>query len=213
MHPSGNCPGVPTCENSSLGMFGQETHPRRREKYREQLWEPTGLPWELGNNPGNSHPSAPHRGQEQPGFPGINQDTSKAEQASGAAPCNPLCKSWRCPREQPWPGAGKIPQICSQRPQEPQETPPGPALGFGQTPHGHQPPAGAGPEQVEPQEAAQNPFFFPVPSPGSILGSSTAQAPQPQRCFHGARDEFGISKNAKRHKSMDPRRTTEGRDL
>lgn len=60
-------------------MFRQETHPGRREKYREQLWEPAGLPWELGDNPGNSHPSAPQGGQEQLGFPGINQnkDSSK----------------------------------------------------------------------------------------------------------------------------------------
>lgn len=198
------------------GMFRQETHPRRREKYQEQLWEPTGLPWELGVNPGNSHPSAPQGGQEQPGFPGINQD----QDSSKAVPTFQGRRSLRSSFPQhllqtlevsqgaamSW--GAKIPQICSQRLQEPQETPPGAALGFGQTPQGHQPQHGLF-QRDGATGGCTKPFLFSSSKPRIHPGIQQ----WPQRHFHGARDESGITKNAKKHKSMDPPWTTEEREF
>lgn len=105
-----------------------------------------GLPWELGNNPGNSHPSAAQGEQEQPGFPGITQNKDSPKALPTFQGRTSLRNSFLQPFLQPLEvsqGAAvsrgvKIPQVCSQRPQEPQETLPGPALGFGHTPRSHQ---------------------------------------------------------------------------
>lgn len=130
------------------------------------------------------------------GFPGITQNkgspkavpTFQAEQALGAASCSP----WKCPGGENPPGVQ--PEATGSTGDTHRTCP-----GFGHT--------GVAPEGTEAQQPQShpNPFCFPVPRPGSTLGSSsgcTAQAPQPQQHFHGARDGFGMSKNAKEHKPM-----------
>lgn len=149
-------------------------------------------------------------------FPGITQSKDSPKAVPAFQDRTSLRSSFLQPFLQPLEvsqGAAvsqgmKIPQVCGQRPQEPQEPLPGPALGFGQTPCSHQGLSRGDRASAAsiPQEATPNPFCFPVPRPGSSLGSCrgcTAQAPQPQQHFHGARDGFGMSKNAKEHKPMD----------
>lgn len=160
-------------------MFRQETHPRRREKYREQHQEPTGLPWELRDNPGNSHPSAPQGEQEQPGFPGVTQNKDSPKAVPTFRGRTSLRSSpWKCPREQPCPGGENRPPGHRNHRNHFQDLP----WALGRHPAALSRGDRATGASI-PQEAAQNPFCFPVPSPGSTLGSSsgcTAQTPQPQ---------------------------------
>lgn len=100
--------------------------------------------------------------EEQLGFPGINQskDSSKpvptfqSRTCPGSSSLPPFLQTLQVSQGAAVSWGGKIPQICSQNPQE---TLPGPALGLGQTPQGHQPPAGAVPEGMEPQESHRRP--------------------------------------------------------
>lgn len=156
-----------------------------------------GLPWELGNNPGNSHPSAAQGKQEQPGFPGITQNKDSPKALPTFQGRTSLRSSFLQPFLQPLEvsqGAAmsrgvKIPQVCSQRPQEPQETLPGPGLGFGHTPRSHQGLVQRGQSHRRPpktlfafQFQGQDPSWDPAVA---------AQAPQPQQHFHRARKNLG----------------------
>lgn len=164
-------------------------YPRRRGKV---LRAAPGLPWELGNNPGNCHPSAPQGEQEQPGFAGMKQNKdipklcphSKAEQALGAA----SCKAWECPREQPCPGGLKSPRCAARGHRKHRKhfrTCPGlwadtPWQGWSPNPTGGHP----------------KPFLFSSSKPRIHPGI--------QQWLHSPSNEFGITKNSKKHKCMDP---------
>lgn len=80
VQPAGNLPRCP--HRWELLTWNVHTGNTSQEEGKVLRAAPgaTGLPWELGNNPGNSHPSAPQEEQEQPGFPGINhnKDSPKA---------------------------------------------------------------------------------------------------------------------------------------